>query len=194
MPTSVIKKNSQASGVIGYVSLAAILLFVFIALPGVARASASSIAYGSDDSWAWATRATQREANQLALQKCNETTPKKDCALDRTKAIVRADGGGSIGLARSAVSLADARKSALANCGNTSCKVLYEITKSGFYSLAQSEKDKEEGQNYYLMYAVSNSDEADKEAIERCTNLTAQKCKVIWSGAIAGHISSHPRQ
>lgn len=151
-----------------------------------AWAEASAIAYGSDNSWAWATRASQSEANETALRLCNESTSKKDCALDTTKAVVRAEGGGQIGFGRSSRSLADARSKALDSCGNTQCKVVFEVSKPGFYSLFKSVPDEQNNVDFYLAYQYSDSDRADKDAQQGCEKLTGRECKIAWSGAIAG--------
>lgn len=164
-----------------------LLVAVLSAVPTFACAEASAIACGSDDSCGWATRKTQQEADKEALKRCNGASPNMDCVISVTKAVVRAKGGHSTGYARSALSLADARKRAIASCGNAQCKVTLEVTKPGFYSLAESESDKNGNGNYYIAYEYDNSDEADRDAIQGCNNVAGRKCKVLWSGAIAGN-------
>lgn len=152
-----------------------------------AWAEASAIAYGNggSEAYGWATRATQQEANKLALETCNKNEP-KGCVLDSTKAVVRAEGGGKVGFGKSSVSLADGRKNALQACGNKKCKVVFELTEPGFYSLSKPEADKQGNQNLYLAHEGDDSDEQDKAANKGCEKLTGQKCRIVWSGAIAG--------
>ena len=161
-------------------------LLVLFCASSQAWALASAIAYSSDKGWGWATRNTQEEANSAALQGCNKSAVNKDCVLDATKAVVRAEGGGNIGFGRSAVSLAEAKQKALASCGNKKCKVVFETIKPGFYSLSKSEIDEDGGGNFYLAYQYTDSDKADQDANKGCENLTGLTCASVWSGAIAG--------
>lgn len=164
-----------------------LMLVVPCAISNTARAEASAIAFGSEDGWGWATRNNQQEANSAALKFCNEYNQKKDCALKATKAVVRAEGGGGrTGYARSYISLADAKKVAIKSCGNASCKVTFEMTKPGFYSLAKSETDENGKVNFHLTYKFDDSDEVDKQAKQRCESAAGRKCSIIMSGAIPG--------
>ncbi|QSI78486.1 DUF4189 domain-containing protein [Niveibacterium microcysteis] len=155
----------------------------FLACPGFAWAEASAIAFSSDKQWGWATRATQQEANTVALQSCNKVAKTMDCKLDDTKAIVRAEGKGRVGIARSSLGLDDAKKRALQSCGKPDCKVVVKVAKPGFYSVA--EPDEGDG-NYFIAYHYSDSDKADAEANQGCFELNGKACRVLWSGAIAG--------
>lgn len=186
MLNSVDKVRHGTEALRGRLGATSLLLLVLAAAPSFAWAAASAIAYGSDGSWEWATRNTQREANKVALRGCNERAPKKDCVLDSTKAVVRAEDGGRIGFGRSSVSLAEARKLALDSCGKAECKVTFEMAKPGFYSLFKAEEDKNGNSNFFLAHEYTDSDKADKEAYEGCKNLTGRNCKIVWSGAIAG--------
>jgi hypothetical protein len=169
-----------------HVCIRLLLVLFFSATANHVWAVASAIAYGSDNSWGWATRATQQEASKAALKGCNETSPNKDCVLREAKAIVRAEGGGKIGFSNSLAGLAEARKLALSECGNKECKVVFETTKPGFFSLYKSDNDKNGNGNFYLTYQYDDSDEADKDAKEGCEKLTGQKCHIVWSAAIPG--------
>lgn len=170
---------------------ALIMPLALSATSSFAWAEASAIAYGNGNSWGWATRATQQEANRVALQGCNESLFKngdseKGCTLDTTKALARAEGGRAIGFGRSSISLADAKRNALESCGNAECKVVFGLTKPGFYSLFKSEKDANGDSDFYLAYQYSDSDKADRDAKQGCMKLTGQNCSLSWSGAIAG--------
>ncbi len=157
-----------------------------------ALADASAIAYGSGGEWGWATRSTQQEANRIALTNCNKGTAKRDCTLDTTKAIARAEGGGRISIRRSSVSLADAKKLALDGCGSAECKITFSLTKPGFYSVFKAELDEEGNGGFFIAHQYSNSDEADKDAREGCQKHNKGECKILWSGAIAGVYNSTP--
>lgn len=149
-------------------------------------AVSSAIAVGSDNSWGWATREKQTEANQAALNGCNKNNSKKDCKLDDTRFMVRAVGDGREGWARSSNSLAAAKKVALNACGDKTCRVDLIVDNPGFFSLAKSDPDKDGASLYHIAYQFDDSDEADKIALGRCAERAGIKCSIISSGAIAG--------
>lgn len=162
----------------------AFLLFLYAA-SNPASAEASAIAFGSD-SVGWATDTTQNKANNAALMHCTKANQKMDCKLQATKGIARAEGKGSTYWVRSTISINDAKKNALKNCGDASCKITSQITEPGFYSLAKSEPDNDGGYTYHLTFASSNSDQADKQAKGNCEEASGRKCHQLWLGAIPG--------
>lgn len=149
-------------------------------------AISSAYARGSDDSWGWATRDNQAEANKVALNGCNKENPKKDCKLDDTKFMVRAVGDGRTGWGRSSIGLADAKKTALDYCGRKACQVDLVIDKPGFFSLAMSELNKDGKTAFFIAHQYDDSTEADAVALERCAEQAGIKCSIVMSGAIAG--------
>jgi hypothetical protein len=170
------------------------LLLVMSAASCHAWAEASAFAYSDDGRWGWATRKTQKEANKVALEGCNQGAPKKDCVLDRTKAVARAEGGGRIGVGRSLTSLAEAKKRAIEQCGNPGCKVTFSLTKPGFFVVAKSEEDEKGDVDFYLAHQFADLDEAASGAVNGCQELTGQKCNLLMAGAIAGiyKVASNP--
>lgn len=166
--------------------LAGGLLFLCMFNMVSAHADATAIAYGSDNSWGWATRQTQSEANELALDICNKNSTSKDCALDSTKAIARAEYANAIGYGRSTIGVYDARKQALEACGKARCRVTLVVSDPGFYSLVKSNNQL----YFFLTYGFSNSDDADKIALENCAKTDGESCQSVWSGAIAGQVKT----
>lgn len=93
---------SKPKGLANRTGAVALVLLMLSVISGDAWAEASAIAFGNGGKWGWATRSSQSEANRVALTSCNEITPERDCKLDKTKAIARAEGPGSIGFGKSA--------------------------------------------------------------------------------------------
>lgn len=169
---------------------AVLILTIASAFFNLAFADASAIAFGSDNQWGWATRKTQREADDMALKGCNEASAKHDCKLRITKAIVRAEGGGQMGYGISSVSLADAVKKALETCGKPDCKVVDKEQTPGFFALAKSEPTANGDAIFHLVYRSSDSDNADAQAKQNCESRSAKPCSLLMSGAIPGIYSS----
>lgn len=166
---------------------AAGLLFACLSAPTFAEYAA--IAYGDETkTWGWARKADQRTANRQALAGCMKNSKSKDCKLDITVAIGRADGENRVGWGRSSKSLADARKNAIESCGDSDCKVTFETIDPGFYSLAKTKNNEGKDGTFHLYYNTVNSDQADKDAIEACAERSGRECSVVWSGAIPGNI------
>ena len=161
--------------------------FLFaLALPHSAMADYGALALASDGSHGWATRATQKEAERAALKFCNDNTPKKDCALTHLKAIAQASRPDFSVYDFNFKGAADARRKALATCGAT-CKVEV-ITAPGFWSYALSEKDAK-GKTYgALQYGDSDSDNANKLAVQACERKSGMTCKGEKWGVIPGRI------
>ena len=148
----------------------------------------TAIAWSEDGKhWGWARDSTQKLADKAAVQGCNKSAPLNDCKVAATKAVVRASGEGRVSVSRSDVSLADARKVALQECGREDCKVTDEFTTPGFYAVAGP---KEKGSNsvYYVTHEYRNSDTADKDAIAGCERNLKRACRLVFTGAIPGKV------
>lgn len=158
-------------------------------LPGAAMAVSGAMATSSDGTVAWATRTTQAEASKAAMKLCSESAQKKDCKPWAHKAIVRVEGPGDIHYAWSASSPADARKRALAACGQPDCKVVGEYVAPGFFALARSGVD-DGNPAFFLAYGFDNSDEAAAEAQAGCARNGGKDCRVVFSSVIPGAIKS----
>ena len=165
-------------------------LIVLYSASTQASADASALAIGSDGSWGWATKSTQKEANRVALAGCK----KMDCKLQITKGLARAESKGRTAWAYSPISINDAKKKALEACGDASCRITFERTDPGFYSLAKSKLDNDGNATYHLTYGYANSDEADKKAKQNCEKAAGRDCDRLWSGAIPGifNVASTP--
>lgn len=168
-----------------------VFLFLFTCTFAVntAHAQASALASGSEKS-AWITAANQQEANEIALSKCNDISPKKDCKLDTTRFIAEAKAGLRQGWARSSKSMADAKKIALDSCGRQDCKIIIEITKPGFYVLVESktnEKVKNESSLLFLSYGDGDMNNVTNVAKQKCSDRTGKECEIAWAGAISGN-------
>lgn len=160
-------------------------LTILLASPG-ALAGASAYAAGSGEASGWATRDSQREANLAALELCNRQAPRRDCVLDATKAVVRAENHVQAAFSRSSAGLPDARKRALVNCGGASCQVTLAVTQAGFYALARSEPDRSGDRRSFLTFGFDDLNEAQRQALRHCEEAAERRCSVVWSGAIAG--------
>lgn len=166
--------------------LAGVILFLLMFNVASVHADTTAIAYGSDNSWGWATRQQQSEANELALDICNKNSITKDCAVDSTKVIARAEYARGIGYGRSTVSVWDARRQALDACGNAKCRVTLVVSDPGFYALVKSNNQL----YFFLTYGFTNSDEANRIALENCTKTDGESCQSVWSGSIAGQVKA----
>jgi hypothetical protein len=168
-------------------------LVVLSVVSNNAKANASALAFGGDNSWGWATRSNQKEANSVALKFCNQNALKKDCKLTFVSIILNAENDTNQSWVKTSSSVADARKMAIKACGHATCKVTFETTKPGFFSLAKSAKDKNGGAHYYLAHEFSNLDEAIKESLRGCEkNGDGEKCDTFWSGVIPGNYGVSP--
>ncbi|WP_298925212.1 DUF4189 domain-containing protein [uncultured Ramlibacter sp.] len=156
----------------------------FFALPTLASAMASAVAYGTDAA-AWATHSTQKEANKMALDVCNAKTVKKDCKLQVTKALARAVSDAHTGWGRSGISLAEAEKLALKHCGDKDCKVNFRLTKPGFFSVARTAEPNNGVGRFYAAHQYDNMNESENDAIAGCEK-AGQKCALFWTGVIPG--------
>lgn len=160
------------------------ILFLLCTSTHYAYADNAAYAYGSEASWGWAVRPTQEAANTEALRLCNDNDPQKNCVVDKTRAIARAEYGRAMGFGRSALGVNDAKKQALEACGQTRCKITMVISEPGFYSLAISDS-----QTFFVLsYAYRLSDEADAAAIKDCEKIEQNSCQTLWTGSIAGDI------
>ncbi len=157
------------------------------ALPTLARADSPSIAYGSQNKWAWAVRGTSAEADATALALCNKDAAKKDCHLEVYKFVAKAVGAKRSGFGRSVTSEAEARATAIKSCAEASCKVVDVWSKPGFYSLA---KPKTGDGSFYFIFGGNNSDQVDKEATSACEANNGTPCGVVWSSAIGGKLDT----
>lgn len=164
------------------------VLLLLLCLPGAGAvlADASAFASGSDGASGWATRASQREANLAALDFCNRQTARRDCLVDTTKAIVRAENHVQAAFSRSSAGLPDARQRSLANCGAANCRVTLAVTQAGFYALARSEPDHAGDRRSFLTYGFSDLQEASHQALRHCETAAERPCSIVWNGAIAG--------
>lgn len=161
-------------------------LLLLLPLANNARADAVAFANGGEGSWGWATSDTLKEAAEQALELCNKHTDKKDCAVEGTKAIARAEYNKTIGYGRSTIGVLDARKQALDACGNARCRVTLVVSTPGFYSLVKSTTRV----FFFMTYGFSNSDDADKLAMSNCEKQETDACELVWSGAIAGTVKA----
>jgi hypothetical protein len=165
----------------------AALCTVLQVFSGAALADTGALASGSADSYGWATRATQKMANDDALKFCNQNNPKKDCKLVSTKVVVRAESNTKITYRYGASDIPATKKAALEACG-ARCKITDVITEPGFFSLAQSTPDADGNAIFHLAYTFDDSDEADQTAIARCRERSGTECKLVHYGVIAGTI------
>lgn len=164
-----------------------IFLLVLYAASNPANALAPAIAMGSDDVWAWATASTQKEANRAALTECNKKAQKMDCRLVFDKAVVRAESkNGALGWGKSAISLDEAKKEALKNCGGANCKIAFETTSPGFYSIAKSEPGQGGGVHFHITHSSTAANRVIAEAKQTCENDSGRKCATVLSGVIPG--------
>lgn len=164
------------------------LALLLAGAPGFAMAVVGAMAAGSDGSWGWASRDSQKVANSEALRLCNEHAAKKDCKLFSFQAVVRAEGGGRTSYSIDREGIAETKKSALKGCGNKACKVNLVVTDPGFFSLAGTQKQEDGSGVYHLAYGFDDSDAADKRAIERCQEQSARECHLVFYGVIPGRI------
>jgi hypothetical protein len=185
--------NSEETTLIRKLSRIATFGIVLTCITAPAFAEFAAIAFGDGGkAWGWARKGDQKTANSVALQACMESSKSKDCELDRTVALARAEGGNRTSWAKSSKSLADAKRSAIEACGNPDCKILFSTTSPGFFSLAKSVNEEGEGTVYHLFYEQTNSDESDKSAVDACKQRANRSCKLEWSAAIPGKIKSEP--
>ncbi|WP_298925204.1 DUF4189 domain-containing protein [uncultured Ramlibacter sp.] len=162
----------------------------FFALPSLAHAQYSAIAWGTGDhkdKGSWAHERTQEEANRKALEFCNARLENINCKLSSTKAVARAVSPSNVGFGRSEVSLADAEQNALNTCGE-GCEVNFRLAKPGFYALARSEEDANGDVKLRLFHQGDNLGETSREAVRSCENGSGRRCQVRWEGAIDGKI------
>jgi hypothetical protein len=166
-------------------------LLPLAALPGVCRADYASIAWSADGkSWGWALRESQALANRVALEGCNDgAAAQNDCRVTLHKAVARAQGKTRVGMSASKKGVDDARKSALAACGDPDCRIVEVITSPGFVAYART-KNGESDAHFYVTYAFSSSDEADKRAVAGCEKNAGEPCQLSWSGAIGGRMET----
>ena len=160
-------------------------MMILLASPG-ALAGASAYAAGSGEASGWATRDSQQEANLAALELCNRQAPRRDCVLDTTKAVVRAENQVQAAFSRSSAGLPDARRRALTNCRAANCQVTLAVTQAGFYVLARSEPDHAGDRRSFLTFGFADLNEAQRQAVRHCEEAAERRCSVVWSGAIAG--------
>lgn len=160
---------------------------LFTALP--AAADYASIAWSADGNhWGWSRKSTQKLADEAARRGCNESAPLKDCKVSTIKALVSAGGGARASYGTSKVSLKEARSEALRQCAVKECKVIDEITDPGFIAVARTQNDDSPGY-FVIVYAQTNSDLADKDAVASCEKRAKEPCRVAFSGAIPGKIA-----
>jgi hypothetical protein len=164
------------------------LLVLLAGVPTAALATVGALATGSGNSIGWASDKTQAAANSTALKFCNQNNPRKDCKLVSVKAVVRAESDKRIAYATDRNSVAQAKKEAVALCGEKSCKPNLIITDPGFFSLAKSQQLADGGAVFHLAYAFDDSDAADRKAIARCKEESGAECTVTSYGVIPGRI------
>lgn len=157
-----------------------------------AFAEYAAIAYGDEmAAWGWARKADQKSANAAALAGCMESSKAKDCKLDKTVALAKAEGSSHIGWGRSSKNVAEAKKIALTQCGDADCKVTFSTASPGFFTLARSKDNEGKDAVFHLYYESINSDQSDKDATKACGERAGRDCSVVWSGAIAGKIAKY---
>ena len=102
-----------------------------VALPAIFPAYAATVTFASMATAAdgkgldgWATGPSQKEADNRALDGCNSAnTSKKGCSSSVAKAVVKAESANRVGISVSTISIADAKRKAIEQCGKPGCKV-----------------------------------------------------------------------
>jgi hypothetical protein len=164
------------------------LLAAVALAPGLALADYAATASGNGYSY-WALEGTQADANWEALKKCNERTPKKDCRVQVTKAVVKVvnPADGIIGYVPTEDSVADAKAHALKKCGSSSCKIDLVMNTPGFWALAVS-KNKDGKHKQYLSSGHTDLVKAREDAVAGCQKMSDFQCEIVWAGAVPGEV------
>lgn len=176
-----------------YIFIAKVALSAILPVCATAAEFASIAWTANGKSGGWAVSVSQEKADKLALYSCNSTeASKKDCSNSVTKAVVRAESANHIGMSSSHINVADAKRTAIDQCGQPDCKVLevYDYRKPGFIAVARTAKQ-DSPVNFYTAWGFTDSNRAHESALEGCRKKAGEPCNIFYSGAIPGPIPVH---
>ena len=138
---------------------------------------------------AWAAGNTQAWANKIALQTCNERSPKPDCKVETVQDLIKIQHGDALNYEPGIKGLPQDRVIASKKWCKPSepCKILSEITAAGYFAFAKSP----DGKSSHLHDGAAVLADARSTALARCQENAGVECSIVAEGSIAGRVKFH---